>query len=175
MFIYGLLIFLLTACYQDYRHDKIKNWLIMAGLMGGGYLQFLSFGFKGILHFGTGFFCTFALLYMFFKIGALGAGDVKLLAVCVGTIGIKRGIFFLCFAFLAAAVFSLQKMLTEHNLIGRFRYFFNYAGQVLATAQFISYEQSAFDGQEDLQKKHRTIHLAGPACLSLLLYLGGIY
>ena len=175
MFINGLLIFLLTACYQDYRHDKIRNWLIIAGLLGGGYSQFISFGFTGILNFGAGFLSTFAFFYMFFKIGALGAGDVKLLAVCVGTIGVKRGIFFLCFAFLAAAVLSLQKMLAEHNLVGRFRHFFNYAGQVLATARFTEYEQLMTHEQEYLQKKHRTIHLAGPACLSLLLYLGGIY
>lgn len=147
----------------------------MAGLLGGGYSQFFNLGFTGILYFGTGFLSTFALLYVFFKIGALGAGDVKLLAVCVGTIGIKKGIIFLCFAFLAAAVLSLLKMLTEHNLIRRFRYFFNYAGQVLATAKIISYEPFMEYGKEDLQKKHRTIHLAGPACLSLLLYLGGIY
>lgn len=164
-----MLIFLLAAGYQDYRYDKIKNRLIAAGIAGGLWIRILEDGPKGIFYFGEGFLVILFLLYPLFKINGIGAGDVKMFAVCAGTIGLKKGFHFLLAAFLAAAVLSLLKMLYEHNLIKRFRCFFRYTGQVVSRAEWLLYVP------DDKEYKKRVIHLAGPACLSLLLLLGGVY
>ena len=160
---------MLTAGYQDYRYDKIRNRLIAAGIAGGLWIRFMGAGLKGIYDFLEGFLIIFLLLYPLFKIGGIGAGDVKMFAVCTCTIGLEKGFHFLCAAFLAAAVLSLLKMLYEHNLIERFRSFFRYAGQAVSSTGWTLY------APDDKEYKKRGIHMAGPACLSLLLLLGGVY
>lgn len=168
-YIIGLLLLLLIAVCQDYRQDKIKNGLVMSMLLWGLYLQIAGCGGRGIWLFLTGSCLTFFLTYPLFQIGALGAGDVKLFTACAGALGIKRGLLFLCCTFLTAAVLSLRKMLYQHTLFQRFRYFFTYIRQAVLMAQIIVYEW------DDTKKKERRIHLAGPAFFAMLLGLGGMY
>lgn len=162
-FILGVLLFLLAACYQDYRYGRIANRLVLAVLLWGLCVQLQSYGAAGMIFWLVGGVLVLALTYPLFGLGTLGAGDVKLFAACAGAMGIKRGILFLCCTFLVAAVLSLQKMLFRHNLLQRFRYFFTYIGQTIQTAQLLPYE------------KEDTIHLAGPAAFAVLLSLGGMY
>ena len=60
------------------------------------------------------YFCNVLLttvaFYLFFYIGAMGAGDVKLLGVCAGYFSGEKVLCFLFFALLFAAVFALCKM-----------------------------------------------------------------
>ena len=66
------------------------------------------------------YFCNVLLttvaFYLFFYIGAMGAGDVKLLAVCAGYFSGEKVLCFLFFALLFAAVFALCKMYLARNL-----------------------------------------------------------
>ena len=55
------------------------------------------------------------LLYPFFKLGALGAGDVKLLGICAGFLQYDKILQFLFFSLLAAAIFSLIKLIRERS------------------------------------------------------------
>ena len=168
-FIYGLFVFLLAACFQDYRECKIRNGLIFSGLCWAFCLQIVENGAVGILDFAEGLGGAFVLTYPLFKLGMLGAGDVKLFMVCMSYMGVKRGIIFLCCTFLAAAVLALLKMFYYRNFLQRFRYFFIYAGQSIQKAQLSVYDQGI------LTTKEGRIRLAGPACLSVLLCLGGLY
>ena len=169
MCIYGVFVFTLVACYQDYREGKIRNWLIWAGLCWGAYQQCALSGMRGILDFAEGLLGIFLLTYPLFKLGMIGAGDVKLFAVCAGSMGLKSGFVFLGCTFLVAAVLSLVKMIYHRNFLQRFRYFFIYAGQAVRRAGLSVY------GQGVPNTKESRIHLAGPACLSVLLCLGGFY
>lgn len=168
-FIYGLFVFLLAACFQDYRECKIRNGLIFSGLCWAFCLQVLENGVVGIFNFAEGFGIAFILTYPLFKLRMLGAGDVKLFMVCMGYMGVRRGIIFLCATFLAAAVLALLKMFYYHNFLQRFRYFFIYAGQSIQRAKLSVYDQGIPNTKEG------RIRLAGPACLSVLLCLGGLY
>lgn len=169
MCIYVLFVFSLVACYQDYRENKIRNWLICAGLCWGVYQQCSTCGAKGILEFAEGILGIFILMYPLFKLGMIGAGDVKLFAVCAGSMGLKSGFYFLGCTFLAAAVLSLIKMIYHRNFFRRFRYFFNYIKCTANTKQFSLYDKG--DGKNSESR----VPLAGPVCLSVLLSLGGLY
>lgn len=169
MCIYGVFVFTLVACYQDYKDGKIRNWLICSGLCWGMYQQCAVSGMKGILDFAEGLLGIFLLTYPLFKLGMIGAGDVKLFAVCAGSMGLKSGLIFLSCTFLAAAVLSLVKMIYHRNFLQRFRFFFNYVKQTVSTMKISLY------CSEDQHNTANRIPLAGPACLSLLLCLGGIY
>lgn len=48
-------------------------------------------GAEGYLHFLARLFGTCAVFYIFFLCRMLGAGDIKLMAVCVGILGVRRG------------------------------------------------------------------------------------
>jgi len=162
-------VLLLIACYQDYRENKIRNWLVFAGLCWGIYMQFADKGMIGILDFAEGCLAVFLMMYPLFKLGMIGAGDIKLFAVCTGAIGVNRGVCFLCVTFLVAAVLALLKMLHQRIFFQRFRYFFTYLGQTVRTAELTIY------GSNDTGQKKSRICLAGPACLAVLLCLGGVY
>jgi len=169
MCIYGIFVFMLVACYQDYREGKIRNWLICAGLIWGVFQQCALNGHVGIFDFAEGLLGVFLITYPLFKLGMIGAGDVKLFAVCAGSLGIKRGMIFLGCTFLTAAIISLIKMLYHRNFLQRFRYFFRYVEQSVTAKQLLLY------GTDGEKKPEVHIPLAGPACLSILLCLGGLY
>ena len=169
MCIYGVFVFLLVACYQDYREGKIRNWLICAGLIWGICQQCVLNGQAGVLDFAEGLLGVLLITYPLFKLGMIGAGDVKLFAVCAGSLGIKRGMIFLGCTFLTAAIISLIKMFYHRNFLQRFRYFFRYVEQSVAAKQLFLY------GTEGDKEPEIHIPLAGPACLSILLCLGGLY
>ena len=61
-----------------------------------------------------------------FYIGAMGAGDVKLLGVCAGYFSGEKVLCFLFFALLFAAVFALCKMYLARNLWDRLCYLGEY-------------------------------------------------
>lgn len=164
-----MFVLLLTACFQDYREGKIRNWLILAGLCYGLSLQCLEKGWFGFLDCAEGIVGVFCTMYPLFKLGMIGAGDVKLFAVCAGVMGLQKGLIFLGCTFLVAAIPAMFKMLYHHNFLQRFRYLFTYAGQAVRDGRLTVY------GKDEPDKRRSRIPLAGPACLSILLSLGGFY
>lgn len=166
---FGFLIFLGAACILDYRFDKIHNGLIAAGLLWSCIMQLYGNGLSGLGSWVTGALIVFLCTYPFFKIGVLGAGDVKLFAVSAGYLGIKSGMVFLGCTFLVAAVFAVFKMLYQRNFFQRFRYFFHYVKQICHTTQITLYEP------DEVSRKKAILHLAGPAFLAGVLMIGGVY
>ena len=82
------------------------------------------------------YFCNVLLttvaFYLFFYIGAMGAGDVKLLGVCAGYFSGEKVLCFLFFALLFAAVFALCKMYLARNLWDRLCYLGEYVCGMLS-------------------------------------------
>jgi prepilin peptidase CpaA len=79
-----------VAAYYDIRYRRIPNWLVLAGLIVGIVWNAFAGAFSGtalsggiwsgLLRAGEGLGLGFALLFPFYLIRALGAGDVKLMA-----------------------------------------------------------------------------------------------
>ena len=107
--------------------------------------------------------------YLFFYIGAMGAGDVKLLGACAGFFPAGRVLYFLFFALLFAAIFALCKMYRAHNLWERLCYLGEYVWDVVRCGQWRVYFA------EDRVSEAAGICMAGPILCSVLLYVGGIY
>lgn len=108
-------------------------------------------------------------LYPLFKIGVLGAGDVKLYGVCAGYLPEKKVLYFLFCSLLVAAIFSLIKLLVERNVRERLQYFAEYIMDVARSGQWRLY-------MENEREYRRTgVCLAGPILCSVILYMGGVY
>ena len=81
---YGLLLYvpllalLAWAAVTDVRSRRIPNWLSFT-LILTGLLQCLTPGGTSLLASVTGLLLGFGLTFLFFAVGAMGGGDVKLL------------------------------------------------------------------------------------------------
>lgn len=137
---------LIVTCYFDYRQRRIPNPLVLLLFIFGAVLGWASGGALPVMRFcGVAAGLTLAL-YPFFTVGALGAGDVKLLAVCGGFFPDGEILLFLFYSMLIAVLFSIIK------IAGRIR------------------------NGETVQDCRRTrLCLSGPVLCSVLLYVGGIY
>ena len=164
-----LCLLLITACGFDYCKRKIPNGLAAAVVLAGIAFRFRRDGPGGVmLYLGEAAAVT-ALLYSFFKIGVVGAGDVKLLSAVAGYLPFKKIFLFSFVSLLIAAIISLIKLLINKNFRERLRVFCGYLEEIAEKGTLLPYPAA---GKE---KKSVSVCLSGPVLLSLLFYLGGVY
>ena len=96
-----MITILFVAAGMDLWMKKIKNWLILSGIMIGMFFSILQRGPDGIILSFLGFLTPFPLL-LFFKFKLIGAADIKLLSI----IGIFQGPIFLIKSFLWMVVLA---------------------------------------------------------------------
>ncbi len=157
------------ACYFDYRKGRIPNLLLIFMLISGEILTGICGKPQDMIWFLLKSVVVVLILYPVFRIGALGAGDVKLYGICAGYLPRNKFLFFLFFSLLIAAVISLIKIMVQKSAAERFGYFCEYVAGVARSGKFYLYIEDA------KERKTAGICLAGPILGSLLLYLGGVY
>lgn len=165
----ALCILLLLVCLTDYSTTKIPNVLIAAIGFWGLIYQFQisqGTGIKWYLLIGG---LVFIVLYLAYKIGALGAGDVKLFTVMAGFFQSQAVLYFFLYSFLFATALSIVKMLKEHSGKERFFYLCDYIFEVIKTGKWSMYFQ------DNIDKSSMGIRLSGPAFVGLLLHMAGAY
>lgn len=168
-FLAALCVLLLAACFYDYRKKKIPNYLIVAMALTGVVWRFLMAGVSGAAVFALQTVLIGSILYPLFKIGAVGAGDVKLFGVTAGCLPFEKIFVFLFVSLLIAAIISLVKLWQYGNLRERLHYLTEYLTDVWKSSNFRLYLENGVDSP-DIR-----LCLSGPVFLSLLLYLGGVY
>lgn len=165
----ALCVLLAAACWCDYRKKKIPNYLIVAMILAGVPWRFLEEGPWAAAQFVFQAILIGGLLYPLFKIGVLGAGDVKLFGVAAGYLPFNKIFLFLFVSLLIAAIISLVKLCHNNYFGERLHYLAEYFADVLISGSWRLYLENGKDSP-DIR-----LCLSGPAFLSLLLYLGGIY
>ncbi len=165
----ALCILLLLVCLTDYSTTKIPNILIVTIGFWGLIYQYQASegtGLKWYLFVGG---LVFIVLYFVYKIGALGAGDVKLYTVMAGFFQNQAVLYFLFYSFLFATALSLIKILREHSGRDRILYLCDYFLEVIKTGKWSMYFQ------DNIEKSRMGIRLSGPAMVGLLLHMLGVY
>lgn len=163
-----LCIFLGAACGYDYKINKIPNYLIGFLIFWGLVYCGSGGGLWGMLLYLGKMILVGVLFFPFFSIGAIGAGDIKLLGVTAGYLPFEKILIFIFISMLVAAVISLMKMCKWKQLGKRMRYIVAYLTKVFRQGRWQLYPE-----QENEQ--HSKICLSGPILCGVLLYLGGIY
>jgi prepilin peptidase CpaA len=69
-----------AACYTDLRDRTIPNWIPAAALVAGLGWHASQSGWRGALLAAGGAVCGFAAFLVFYLLGGMGGGDVKLTA-----------------------------------------------------------------------------------------------
>lgn len=166
-----MLFLLLLSALADMRADRIPNGFILLGAVCGiaGSIL-LGRGLSSIL---ASVISAFLLMYPLYMIGALGAGDIKLLMLigCFQQTGELMVI--LAGAFVIGAGFSVVKLITERNGRERLQYFLAYLQEVWRTGHWKIYG-------EDLKQDYHTycknkIHFAVPILFSAVCRIGGLF
>lgn len=162
---------LLLAALADLKTDRIPNGFMILGMLLGlsGWL-WTDTDFRSSI---VSILLAFLLLYPIYKIGALGAGDVKLFVMIGCFCTAKDTLFILAGAFVIGAGFSLLKLLSEHNGRERMRYFISYVSEVAQTGHWKQYGE---DLTQDYQRYCRNkIHFTIPVLCSAVLKAGGLF
>lgn len=120
----------LTAAVFDWRTERIPNRLlgpaVLAGLLLAAILGLIDGGFKGMLsglgQSGFAMLAGFIPLFLIFMAGALGGGDVKMMAT-IGAIAanweVVLGTAF--YGFIAAALIAIVVMIRHRIVMRTFR------------------------------------------------------
>lgn len=164
-----LFVSLIVVCVFDYARQKIPNPLILLILLAGAGRGFYQEGLWGAGIYVLKSVIVLFLLYPLFRIGGLGAGDVKLLGICSGYFLTDQILFFLFFSMLISAAVSIVKLLKERDAWDRVQYFVEYCKAVAQSGKWRLYlpEKGA--------KKLSGVCMSGPILCSVLLGLGGVY
>ncbi|MBE5865670.1 MAG: prepilin peptidase [Lachnospiraceae bacterium] len=160
---------LCIACLFDYTKRKIPNlfqvFILALGMMRSVHIG----GWERLVLYLLSTVGVLVVLYPLFRIGGLGAGDVKLLSVCSGYFSVSQVFMFLFYSMLISALFSLVLLLKERNIRERAVYFVEYCTEVARSGRWQLYLP------EVCGKRFKGVCMSGPILCSVLLGLGGLY
>lgn len=120
--VFCALLLTALAAVVDLREHRIPNMLALGGWIAGAGLWMGFRGFRGLPVWLLGSICLCVAGLIVFRLGGIGAGDVKLLSALGGMLSWKRGLWvFLAAGVLTAAVgmFSLWRRGQLHMFIPR--------------------------------------------------------
>lgn len=112
---------------------------------------------------------TGAVFFPVFSIGALGAGDIKIMAVCAGFLEGGRCLYFVFFSLLIAAVTGTAVMLIKGQMKKRMYRLLIYIKRLLETGKPERYHAGKSAERES------GIVMAGAMFVSAVLGIGGLY
>ena len=166
---YLLAVSLAVAGIFDLFFRKIPNRLILAMLVSCLIRSVITDGPESLLHVIPRILVAGLLFYPVFVIGALGAGDVKLLAVSCGFMSGDRALRFLFFSLLIASAIGAVKIGMSGELRKRMHRLALYVKKTIRTGRPEMYHAN----REAALKSG--VALAGPMFISVLIGIGGFY
>ena len=121
----GTALVLISAAITDVRSGRIPNILVLIlAIFQTLYFVISKFVLNTSTLSGSLIYeriiaaaAVFLVLYQFFKLGGLGAGDVKLLTLTV--LSVRDPLIFLLITFLIGAVFSVITLFSKHNFVNK--------------------------------------------------------
>jgi prepilin peptidase CpaA len=110
-----LFVILIVSAVIDLRTGKIPNWITYPGMLIPLIYHALFNGLDGLFFGAAGLGFGIALLILFYLMGGMGAGDVKLLGVVGAVVG-PEGVFY---AFLITALvgglYAMAVLILSHQ------------------------------------------------------------
>lgn len=130
---------LLVAVTWDLRESRIPNLLIYLGLIAGASYRILSLEIQEEASFLVSLLWPILLLYPFFYIKAIGAGDIKLLCVLSTFLSAKDELWLIFFSFIFGAGFSCYRIITHREALKRLLSVGKYVEQCILQKKILKY------------------------------------
>lgn len=162
-------IFLAVAGIFDHLLHRIPNVLTGIMLVACACYNLAVTGPLSLIPMMARIIISGMLFFPVFSIGALGAGDVKLIAVCAGFLDFSRGLFFVFISLFLAALMGILKMAMRKEITKRMLTLKKYVSNVLKTGMLQRYHCNK------TAEKESGVALAGAMFVSALIGIGGFY
>jgi prepilin peptidase CpaA len=115
-----LSVFSAAAAYTDIRFRRIPNLLVIAGLLSGIIVRIITEGItKGLLEAAIGTAAGFLIMLLFYMVGAIGAGDVKLFGAIGAISGLWVTMSAITYSVLFAGLIGLIILIRKKELLSR--------------------------------------------------------
>ncbi len=161
---------LFLAAMADLKTDHIPNGFIATGILTG--LTGSHWYGPGLSSSAASMLLAFLLMFPLFKIGTLGAGDIKTLIMTGCFLRVREFITVLAAAFVIGAVICVFKLLMEHNGKERFAYLLSYVSEVIRSGQWKLYGENL--KQDQMLYRRNKIHFTIPVLFGAALRIGGV-
>lgn len=146
-----MLVILLGGAWYDMKEQRIPNWWCVLACICGLCLAWYGApeGEKvwRLVWYALRLLGVTALWFPLFRLRMIGAGDVKLMALMAGYLGLTTGAHVIGYGFLIGAVLAFLKMLIRRNLRQRLTYFFAYIRRLFLTKEVVPYYRASRDGK----------------------------
>lgn len=132
------------------KERRIPNWWVASAVLCGLGLILLTASeedsFLMILSFFLRIGAVILLFFPLFVLRMMGAGDIKMMAVILGCLGLKAGSLAVGCGFLVGAVLAFVKMLLQRSLLKRLKNLFVYLRRLFLTKEIVPYYIAQRDG-----------------------------
>jgi prepilin peptidase CpaA len=156
-----LVVMLMLAAVIDLRERRIPNWLNLL-MLASGLLNAVVWGNPVSIHLAMlGVLTGFALTFLQFSMGAIGGGDVKMLAA----IGAWVGPWATFELFLVAAMVGLVIVISQAIYTGRLQKLIS--NSMVLVANFASYQHVGRDHIEQTGQSMRSVDKPLPYAVSV--------
>lgn len=157
-------VLLLWAVAMDTASGKIRNRLMVCGLVVGILLWLPQIREAGVLELLAGVLLPVGICWIPFRMHGLGAGDIKLFCVIGCLNGGRIVIYCICISFLLAAGFSFGRLLNQKQFCTSMRNCIHYFQIIIQNREIIPYPERNCPG-------HR-FHFSVAILLGYVLILG---
>ena len=106
-----------VAAIIDVREHRIPNWLTYPGIVLGILLRWSLLGWRGLGSAFTGCLLAGGIVFVFYLVRAMGAGDVKLLAAIGSLVGPSNAVVVLLATAMAGGVLAIIYALSRGRLV----------------------------------------------------------
>lgn len=163
-----VVLYALWAMVLDLTRGRISNGYLIFGWAVGLAKMLICLPFPyGLLQFAGGALLPIVLLFILFYFRMMGAGDIKLLSVLGGMLGLRASLSLLVCSFLAGAILSIGILTYRRSWSRRFRLFAHYVHNYRMTGVRIAYPVKRFSSD--------CMHFAVPVFAAVLLWKGGAF
>lgn len=140
-------VILLLVVIGDMRNYKVKNSLILIGVILSFICSVLEGGINSLNYWFFGISGPIIILFLLFVFKVLGAGDIKLFSVIGGFFGIHFVLKVIVAAFVIGAILAIFHFIRHKDLMSRLQYLAKYFSKLLKEKQIKSYYSAEKDGR----------------------------
>lgn len=157
---YIILFIIISAVIYDLKTYHVPNRIILMGYVLSLIYRIYTRGTAGILYFLAGAILPMILLYLLFLIGALGAGDIKLLSVIGSFLSMRTSLLLIGCSFLIGAGMAFIVICLRREFVIRGQYLKQYLTACINSKSFLLYST--------MNQQHSYLHFT--VCI-LLAYM----
>lgn len=124
--VFFALLLALAGAVIDLREHRIPNWLTYPGILIGIALRGALLGWKaGLLSALAGCLLAGGIMFLFYAVRAMGAGDVKIMAAIGAFIGPKGAVGVLLATAICGGVLAIVYALYRHRMLSTLKNMFS--------------------------------------------------